>query len=375
MDLQEIRGSLDVIDRQMAELFEKRMGLCAEVARIKAGTGKAVYDGKREAEKLAAISELADDDFAKRDLEELFSQIMTMSRRMQYRILAEGRKAADLGFCAVDELKKKGARVAYQGVEGSYGHGAALQYFGEEGSLYHVPAMEDAMVEVEEGRADFAVLPIENSSAGAVSNNYDLLIRHDVYIVAEIQLPVRHALLGLPGAELSDIRRVYSHPQALMQSSRYLGAHREWQQISAENTAWAAKKIWEDGDIAQAAVASEIAGRLYGLKTLACPINYDENNTTRFIVLSKSPVYRKDAGKVSICFECAHKSGALYNMLGNLIYNHINMLMIESRPIEGRSWEYRFFVDMEGSLGDAGIQNALAGIKAEAAALRILGNY
>ena len=206
-------------------------------------------------------------------------------------------------------------------------------------------------------------------------NNYDLLVRHNVYIVAEIQIPVRHALLGLPKAVLSDIRRVYSHPQALMQSSKYLKANREWQLISAENTAWAAKKIWEDGDITQAAVASETAGRLYGLKTLACPINYDINNTTRFIVLSKYPVYRRDAGKVSICFECSHKSGALYNMLGNLIYNHINMLMIESRPIEGRSWEYRFFVDMEGSLGDAGMQNALAGIRAEAAALRILGNY
>ena len=110
--------------------------------------------------------------------------------------------------------------MAYQGVEGSYGHGAALQYFGDEGILYHVPAMEGAMVEVEEGRADFGVLSIENSSAGAVSNNYDLLVRHNVYIVAEIQIPVRHALLGLPKAVLSDIRRVYSHPQALMQSSK-----------------------------------------------------------------------------------------------------------------------------------------------------------
>ena len=375
MELQEIRSGLDVIDRQIAELFEKRMELCAQAAQVKAGAGKSVYDGDREKETLEAVSSMAADGFARRDLEELFSQLMTMSRRMQYRILADERRTGNFGFCAIEELKKKGARVAYQGVEGSYGHGAALQYFGDQAELYHVPAMEDAMVEVEEGRADFGVLPIENSSAGAVSNNYDLLVRHDVYIVAEIQLPVHHALLALPGAGLSDIRRVYSHPQALMQSAQYLNSHREWQQISAANTALAAKKIWEDKDIAQAAVASETAGRLYGLKTLACPINFDKNNTTRFIVLSKSSVYRRDADKVSICFECAHKSGSLYNMLGNLIYNHINMLMIESRPIEGRSWEYRFFVDVEGSLGDAAMQNALAGIQAEAAALRILGNY
>ena len=373
MNLQEIREGLDAVDRQMAELFAQRMKLCAQAARVKAESGKAVYDGVREQETLKSLEDAAEDDFAKRDLEELFSQIMTMSRRMQYRLV--GDKGENTGFCPVEAIEKKGARVAYQGVEGSYGHGAALQYFGEEASLYHVPAMEDAMVEVEEGRADYGVLPIENSSAGAVSNNYDLLVRHKVYIVAEIRLPVRHALLGLPGASLADIRRVYSHPQALAQSARYLNAHREWSQVSVENTAWAAKKVSEEGDISQAAVAGETAGRIYGLKTLACPINFDKNNTTRFIVLSGSPIYRRGAGKVSICFECAHKSGSLYNMLGHLIYNHINMLMIESRPIEGRSWEYRFFVDMEGSLGDPGMHNALAGIRAEAAALRVLGNY
>ena len=231
------------------------------------------------------------------------------------------------------------------------------------------------MVEVEEGRADYAVLPIENSSAGAVSDNYDLLVKHNVYIVAETQLPVNHALLGLPGASLEDIRQVYSHPQALMQCSQYLNSHRKWRQVSMENTAVAAKKVLEEGDVTQAAVASEIAGRLYGLKVLEPSINHNKNNTTRFIILARTPIYRKDASKVSICFEGAHKSGSLYNMLGNLIYNGVNMLMIESRPIEGRSWEYRFFVDAEGSLSDEAIQNALTGISKEAASLRILGNY
>ena len=128
------------------------------------------------------------------------------------------------------------------------------------------------------------------------------------------------------------------------------------------------RKYWKRGKY-------PTAGALYGLKVLEASINNNKNNTTRFIIVARKPMYRKDAGKVSICFEGLHKSGSLYNMLGNFIYNDVNMLMIESRPIEGRSWEYRFFVDVEGSLGDPAIRNALLGISEEAVSMRILGNY
>lgn len=375
LDLQEIREQLDGIDSRLVELFEKRMQLCADVAEFKIETGKAVYDGEREKQKLQAVTDIAHGDFNKKGVYELFSQLMSISRKFQYRIQAEHGMNPDTGFSMVDKLKTKGARVVYQGVEGSYQHGAALKFFGEQASMYHVRSFEDAMVEVEEGRADYAVLPIENSSAGAVSDNYDNLVKHDLYIVAETRLAVNHALLGLPEAELGDIRRVYSHPQALMQCSRYLNANRRWCQFNVENTAVAAKKVLEDKDPSQAAVASQIAGQLYGLKVLESSINHEKDNTTRFIILSKEPVYTKDASKVSICFEGLHKSGSLYNMLGNFIYNDVNMVMIESRPIEGSSWEYRFFVDVEGSLGDAAIRNALRGIQEEAVSMRVLGNY
>lgn len=375
LDLQEIRGQLDVIDGQLVELFEQRMQLCSDVAEFKMETGMAVYDGERENQKREAVSAMAHGDFNRQAVRELFTQLMTVSRKRQYQLMAQHGMGLENGFTKVDSLKLEGARVAYQGVEGSYGHGAALQFFGAAADLYHVQGMEDVMAEVEEGRADFGVLPIENSSAGAVSDNYDLLVKHNIHIVAETHLAVRHALLGLPQAELSDIRNVYSHPQALMQCSQYLNAHREWNQFSVENTAAAALKVTDDQDPTQAAVASEIAGRLYGLKPLAQSINHNKNNTTRFIILSKEAVYLKDAGKVSICFEGLHKSGSLYNMLGNFVYNNVNMVMIESRPIEGRSWEYRFFVDVEGSLSDASLQNALKGIAEEAVRMRILGNY
>lgn len=375
MDLLECRKELDGIDRQIVELFEKRMEICGHVAESKLASGKAVYDGERERQKLEAVGAMAHGDFNRTAVTELFSQMMTISRRYQYKLLEEGGKSEDLGFRRVEGLPAEGARIVYQGVEGAYSHGAALQYFGEAADVYHVEHFGDAMEEVEAGRADFAVLPIENSSAGAVVDLYDILTRYSNSIVAETFLPVNHALLGTAEAKEEQIKTVYSHPQALMQSSGYLNSHRDWKQISMENTAVAARKVLEDGDPTQAAVASEIAGRLYGLKVLKPSIQNNKGNTTRFVILAREQVYRRDAGKISICFELPHRSGTLYNILGHFIFNHVNMVMIESRPIPGRNWEYRFFVDIEGNLEDAAVKNALKGIGAEALNLRILGNY
>lgn len=206
-------------------------------------------------------------------------------------------------------------------------------------------------------------------------NNYDLLLKYKNYIVGEVYVPVAHMLLGVPGAELSDIRTVYSHAQALAQSSDFLSAHKDWKQIAVLNTAVAAKKVMEEKDPSQAAVASRTAGELYGMEILAKEINNVKGNTTRFLILGKEPVYAKTAGKVSVAFEIAHKSGSLYNILGNFIFNNVNMTMIESRPIPEKSFEYRFFVDFEGNLSDAGVRNALTGLAAEASVMRILGNY
>jgi len=375
LDLQEIRKQLDRIDREIVSLFEERMRLCGDVAEFKIDTGKQVYDGEREQQKIEAVTGQAEGEFQKQAVRELFTQMMTISRHFQYKLMAERGLTVENSFHPVKDLPTEQVRVVYQGVEGAYSHGAALQYFGMDAEVYHVASWEDAMKEVESGKADYGVLPIENSSAGAVIDNYDLLIKYHNYIVAETFLTVNHALLGLPGAETKDIHTVFSHPQALMQCSEYLNANRQWKQISVENTAVAAKKVIEDGDPSQAAVASEIAGKIHGLNVLKPSINHNKNNTTRFIVLSREPVYREEAGKISISFELPHKSGTLYNMLSNFIYNGVNMFMIESRPIPGRNWEYRFFVDIEGNLSDANIQNALKGISVEGRNMRILGNY
>lgn len=249
-----------------------------------------------------------------------------------------------------------------------------LQYFGRDVNSFHVDTFRDAMNAIDDGRADFAVLPIENSTAGIVSEIYDLLQEYENYIVGEQIIGIEHCLLGVPGASLEGIRKVFSHPQSLMQSSKYLAEH-GWQQISMLNNAFAARKVAEDRDPAQAAVASEHAAGVYGLEVLQRRVNQSGTNSTRFIIVTNQKIFRKDAGKVSICFEVAHESGSLYHMLSHFIYNDLNMTKIESRPIEDRNWEYRFFIDFEGNLADGAVKNALRGLREEARNMKILGNY
>ncbi len=233
----------------------------------------------------------------------------------------------------------------------------------------------DAMEEVLAGRADYAVLPIENSTAGIVADIYDLLTEYQLYIAGEQILQVEHVLLGLSNAKLEDIQTVYSHPQGLAQCKAYLEEHPGWKHVKAGNTAASAKKVSEEQLVSHAAIASREAGELYGLKMLAKNVCKNDGNVTRFIILGRKPVYEKNASRISICFEAGHESGALYNMLSHMIYNGLNMTKIESRPIPDKNWQYRFFVDFDGNLQDSAVKNALRGIRSEANMLRILGNY
>ncbi|MGN0168523.1 MAG: prephenate dehydratase [Acetatifactor sp.] len=374
MDLLELRQQIDAIDEQIVDLYEKRMDISRQVAEYKIGTGKKVFDKQREAEKLAKVKSLTHNEFNSHGIEELFEQIMSMSRKLQYQLLAENGSLGKLPFIGVDELETKKARVVFQGAEGAYSQAAMMQYFGEQVNSFHVDTFRDAMSAIDEGSADFAVLPIENSTAGIVNEIYDLLQEYENYIVGEQIIRIEHCLLGVPGATLSDIKTVYSHPQSLMQSAKFLENH-DWQQISMQNNAFAAKKVAEDGDKTQAAIAGEHAGKIYGLEVLQKGVNHSGTNSTRFIIVTNQKIFRKDAKKVSICFEVPHESGSLYHMLSHFIYNNLNMTKIESRPIEDRNWEYRFFIDFEGNLADSAVKNALRGLRDEARNMKILGNY
>lgn len=373
--LEELRKQLDEIDDQMAKLYEKRMEVCSKVGEYKIQSGRKVFDRTREKNKLLDVASKVSGEFNKKGIQELYQQLMSMSRKLQYQQLVEAGALGKLPFIQVDSLEKESARVVFQGVEGAYGQAAMQAYFGENVNSFHVRTFRDAMEAIEEGAADYAVLPIENSSAGAVNEMYDLLDEFENYIVAETIISITNTLSGLPGADISDIQRVYSKAEALMQTSRFLDEQAHWQQISVVNTAVAAKKILEDQDKAQAAVCSAYAAKVYGLSVLVDEINNEPNNSTRFIVVTNQKIFLKEADKISICFELPHESGSLYRILSHFIYNDLSMTKIESRPIEGRNWEYRFFVDFEGNMAEPAVKNAIRGLREEARNLKILGNY
>lgn len=373
--LDELRVQLDQIDDQIVKLYEERMAVCEQVGEYKVHAGKKVLDKQREKNKLADVASKVTNDFNKKGIQELYEQLMSMSRKLQYRQLVEAGATGRLPFIELKELEKESARVVYQGVEGAYGQAALKHYFGNNKNYVNVRTFRDAMEALEDGVADYAVLPIENSTAGAVNEVYDLLVEFENYIIAETIIPITHTLSGLAGTDLKDIQRVYSKAEALMQTSHFLDEHAEWQQISVVNTAVAAKKILDDNDKTQAAVCSAYAAEVHGLSVLVDGINDEKNNSTRFIIVTNQKVFLSDASKISICFEVPHESGSLYRILSHFIYNDLNMTKIESRPIEGRSWEYRFFVDFEGNLADPAVKNAIRGLREEAMNMKILGNY
>lgn len=299
---------------------------------------------------------------------------MSISRKLQYQLIAENAKSGKLAFIEMDKIEKKKCRVVFQGAEGAYSQAAMVKYFGEDVQSFHVDTFRDAMLAIDEGSADFAVLPIENSSAGIVSEIYDLLVEFENFIVGEQIIKIEHCLLAKPGTKIEDIKTVYSHPQSFMQSSRYLN-EKGWQQISMKNNAFAAQKVANEDDRTQAAIASEYAAKVNGLEVLYRGVNDLKDNSTRFIIVTNQKVFFKDASKISLCFELSHESGALYHVLSHLMYNNLNMTKVESRPLEGRNWEYRFFLDFEGNLKDSAVRNALRGLREETRNMKILGNY
>jgi prephenate dehydratase len=265
-------------------------------------------------------------------------------------------------------------RVAYQGEPGANSEEAVFRVFGEGAEPVPCRDLVQTFETAVSGRAERAVVPVENSQAGSINETYDLLLRHDLVIVGEYDLRVRFNLLALPGQPLASIRRAYSHPQALAQCDAFL-RHHGIEPVAYGDTAGSARMLAEQRLEGAAAIAPPRAAKIYHLAVLAEGIETNPNNYTRFLVLDRAPAPRTERSKTSIVFVVDNRPGTLYQALGALATRGINLAKIESRPGRQRPWEYVFYADVDGHADDDAMRAALDDLRRHTSMLRVLGSY
>ena len=264
--------------------------------------------------------------------------------------------------------------IAFQGEDGAYSQEAIFETFGAQTSTLPCATFVELFRAVETGAADLGMLPIENSTAGAINQSYDLLLEHDLKITREVIFRVRHALMAAPGATMTEIKRVYSHPQALAQCERFI-AERGWEPVVAYDTAGAAKQLAASREKDAGAIASETAARLYDLQVLARGVEDLTNNFTRFFVVGHAESPRAERSKTSIVLETRHIPGSLYACLGEFASRNLNLTKLESRPDRQHPWHYVFYVDFEGHRDDSACREALNGLLDKTSFVKVLGSY
>ena len=337
LDLEVIRKEIDKVDRQLAAILEARLGLVMQVAEYKKAKGMPVKDKAREAKVVEKVTGFLDNKDYVPAVETIMHSIMDAACVLEEAELAKN--------------ANRNLKIGCFGVPGSFTHQALEDYF--EGRTYerqHYNLLEEVITAVSKGEVDYGVVPIENSSTGGITEVYDLLRKFDCSIVGERCLKIEQNLLGYGEATLNDIKKVYSHPQGLAQSKEFFKDHPQMEKIPYYSTSKSAETVAEQKDITLAAVAGKKAAELYGLKILAENINFNSNNSTRFVIITKAPEKVAGANKITVVFAVKHEAGSLYKTLGHLHHRGLNMLNIESRPMEGKSWEYFFHVDLMGNL-------------------------
>jgi prephenate dehydratase len=265
--------------------------------------------------------------------------------------------------------------VAFQGERGAYSEIAARTFFGEGIELRPCLTFDLVFQTVEERVAPYAVIPIENSLAGSIHQNYDLLLKHRLQIIGELNVRIVHHLIANPRATLTTIRRIFSHPQALMQCQRNLAKLKRVEIVPTYDTAGSVKKIKQEKIFDGAAIASELAAKIYGMKILKRQVEDNPENYTRFLVLSKRAKTSEGADKTSIVFSVRNVPGALFRSLSVFALRDIDLYKIESRPLHGKPWEYFFYIDFAGSLVDKNCKNAVDHLAEIATFIKILGSY
>lgn len=351
MELSEYRNKLDSIDEEILRLFSERMNIAAEIASWKQENSLPVLDVRREKEKLQRIEEMSDPELSDYTFT-LFSMLMELSRSRQNRILhreSPETRAIETALRDTPQLFPEKAIVACQGVEGAYS-GIACEKLFARPSIFYFSSFDAVFTAVEKGLCRYGVIPVENSTAGTVNAVYDLMVKHDFRIVRSVRIKVDHNLLVRPGTRAEDITEIYSHGQALTQCAGFLQRFPNAKIIPCENTAVAAKMVAESADTGVAALSSRSCAKLYGLEILMASVQDSDNNYTRFICISKNLEIYPGADHTSLMMVIRDEPGTLHHVLARFYVLGINMHKLESRPIPGRNWEYRFYFDLDTSV-------------------------
>lgn len=351
-DIQHYRKEIDRIDDQILRLLNERSKSVIEIGRLKreSDAGANLHTPGREAEIVARLTRQNEGPFPNEAIRPVYREIMSASLSL------EGPQ-----------------KVAYLGPRATFTHLACIQKFGESAQYVPVNSIKDVFEEVERGRANFGVVPIENTTEGVVNHTLDMFVDSNLLIYGEVLQEVSHHLLS-KAERLEDIKKIYSHPHAIAQCRHWLETNLPQVPVAeAPSTARAAELCADDPTAA--AIASELAAQLYGLKVLKSRIEDNINNVTRFLVLSKKAPERTGRDKTSVMLSVKDKVGALYDLLRPFASHGLNMTKIESRPSRRKAWEYIFFVDIEGHVEEDRVKKALEEIKGRCLFMKILGSY
>lgn len=376
MDIIELREKINAVDARLMEAFLERMRLSEEVADYKREHGIPITDKAREREVLASAQESAGE--YGRFAYELFHTLMNLSKARQHELFpcsSAIREHIEQALLNGQDVFPRTGTIACQGVEGANSQTACDKLF-PQGNIVYVKTFEAVFDAVESGLCQFGVLPIENSTNGTVRTVYELLHRRDFSIVRMLNLHISHELLAKPGADMSKIRAIYSHEQALGQCGKFLASlGSAIEIIPCANTAVAAQMVAESQRADCAAISSHPCARLYGLSVLNTRIQDSENNYTRFICISKKPEIYAGADKISLILSCENEPGALYGILSKLTVRGINMSKLESYPVMGRSSEFAFYIDIDASVREPGVISMLEELECSSDFCLYLGNY
>ncbi|MDR0857417.1 MAG: chorismate mutase [Oscillospiraceae bacterium] len=363
--LQNLRVKIDEIDVDITRSFQERQRVSNDIATVKEEGNLAITDTGREDKVIAYALEIADED-KRAETAALMRTLISLSKLRQFE---------NLGLTHALDFPEASNRapgpVAFQGVNGAWSEHAAMTMFPNEEYVTR-EYFEDVFEAVKNGEASLGVLPIENSQTGAIGEVYDLLRRHSCYIVGQVWINVNQCLIGVPGAVIGDIREVFSHSQGFTQCKRFLKG-KNWELTDVHNTAVAAKLVAEKGSAKYAAIGSRRAAEVNGLSVLSDSITDNAKNRTRFIAISRKPIYDETSDTVTVTFSTIHRAGALCSVLQAFQLGGLNLTRIESRPVSGDS--YRFFADLEGNILTPKVRDAIGQASVQSEYFEVLGCY